>query len=164
MIRLVGLVLIWGGCALWGIIEGQRLSRSVRVLENVGWALEVLERELALNRTAIPELMERLAQRGEGAALFSVCRSVMETGVGFAQAWTVALEESELKGEERELLSGLSQVLGRYDAQGQGQALRHLRQEVEQRTIQHRKEARAMGRVYRTLGVTAGGFLSLMLL
>lgn len=165
MIRLIGMFLIWGGCALWGVREAQTVRRRVRVLEDMGWALEVLERELVLNRTALPELLERLAQKDTGGAMvFSVCRSMMKTGVDFAQAWGVALERSELRREEWELLSGLSQVLGRYDAGGQAQALAHLRQEVEQRSIRQREEARAMGRVYGVLGITVGGFLSLALL
>lgn len=165
MIRLAGVLLIWGGCALWGIREGQAVRRRVHVLEDMGWALEVLERELALNRTAVPELLERLAQKEHGGgSIFSLCCSGLETGLGFADAWTAALEQSELGGEERQLLSGLSQVLGRYDAQGQGQALEHLRREVEQRCIRQREWARAMGRVYGVLGMTVGGFLALTLL
>ena len=50
MIRLVGLALVWGGCALWGAKRARRVRGCVHVLEDMGWALEVLERELTLNR------------------------------------------------------------------------------------------------------------------
>lgn len=166
MIRLIGMVLIWGGCALLGVKEARAVRGQVRLLEDMGRALEVLERELTLNRTAVPELLERLTrgQPGESGAVFFACRSMMEAGNGFADAWTCALEHSGLKREEQILLSGLSQVLGRYDADGQAQALAHLRQEVEHRSKYRREEAGALGRVYGMLGITVGGFLSLTLL
>lgn len=165
MIRLVGLALVWGGCALWGAKRARRVRGCVHVLEDMGWALEVLERELTLNRTGVPELLEQLAQQGKGgcAAIFSCCAAGMKVGVGFAPAWRAALEQSELVGEDRQLLSGLSAVLGRYDAMGQGQALEHLRREVERRCSRQREQARVMGRVYTSLGLTAGGFLALTL-
>lgn len=166
MIRLVGAGLVWGGCILWGMQAARSARQTVRVLEDMGQALELLEREMWLNRTALPELLERLSHRNtrQGSAVFAACRRRLEEGDSFSCAWESALKEGELNREERSLLCTLSQVLGRYDAQGQTQALSHLRQEVDRRCIRRREEVCALIRVYRMLGITAGGFLTLTLL
>lgn len=166
MIKLGGTVLIWGGCTLWGFLAAEGVRRRVRLLEDIGQALEVLERELALNRTALPELLERMSHRTtqQGKQLFCLCRETLEKGNSFTYSWGAALAQSALKQEDRALLSCLSQVLGRYDAQGQERSLARLRGELERRVARGREEARALGRVYAILGVTAGGFLTLTLL
>lgn len=165
MIRLVGAGLIWGGCTLWGMQAARSARQTVRVLEDMVQALELLERELSLNRTALPELLERLSHRNtrQGRDVFAVCRRRLEEGDSFSHAWECALKEGELNREEQSLLCTLSQVLGRYDAQGQTQALSHLQQEVERRCIRRREEVCALVRVYRMLGIAAGGFLTLTL-
>ncbi|MBE6973657.1 MAG: stage III sporulation protein AB [Ruminococcaceae bacterium] len=166
MIRLVGVGLLWGGCSLWGLQAARTVRQRVRVLEDMGQAMELLERELSLNRTALPELLERLSHRNtqQGRVVFLLCRKQLEQGESFSHAWECALKEAELDREERTLLCGLSQVLGKYDVQGQTQALSHLRQELERRCMRKREEGRALVRVYRMLGITAGGFLTLTLL
>ena len=165
MIRLAGVVLIWGGCTLWGVKVAQTMRQRLRVLEDIGQALELLERELTLNRTALPELMERASDRNtrQGSAVFVACRQQLEKGESFSFAWEYALQEVELDREDRSLLGNLSQVLGRYDVQGQAQALSHFRQELERRCVRRREEVCVLGRVYRILGITAGGFLTLAL-
>lgn len=166
MFRLIGICLIWGGCVFWGLQAVEGVHRRVRLLEDMGQALEVLERELTLNRTALPELLERLSNRStqQARVLFCDCNRSLQQGSSFMDAWTSALKKSGMKQEEQTLLSGLTQVLGRYDAQGQAQALAHLKRELERRCARQREETRALGRVYCALGVTAGGFLALTLL
>ena len=166
MIRWVGIGFVWGGCILWGLRAAEGVRCRVRLLEDVGQALELLERDVVLNQTALPELLERLCGRRtpQGRQLFAGCRRLLERSGSFERAWQTALESVELSREDRALLGGLSQVLGRYDTRGQAQALSLLRQEVADRAARGREEAAALGRVYRVLGVTAGGFLVLTLL
>lgn len=166
MIQLLGVMLAWGGCVLFGEQAARTARQKVRVLEDIGQALELLERELHLNRTALPELLERLTKRNtrQGRELFAACRRMLEGGEPFSLAWEHALQRGELNREEQELLCSLSQVLGRYDTQGQGEALSRLRQEVERRCIRQREEVSNVVRIYRMLGITAGGFLTLTLM
>jgi len=166
MVRVLGTVMIWGGCVLWGVRAATELRRRVALLEDIGRALEEMERELVLNRRALPELLERVSCRGtkQGNELFAFCRKTIEKGKAFTCAWEESLKRSGLQKEEQMLLCGLAQMLGQYDVQAQSDGLLHLREELERRAVRCREEARTLGKVYGTLGVTAGGFLSLMLL
>lgn len=165
MLKVLGVLLVWGGCALWGVRAAAVLRRRVKVLEDVGQGLELMERELALNRMALPELLERVSHRGteQGRQLFLLCRTELENGNCFAYSWSVALEQSGLIDRDKELLTSLSQVMGRYDADGQIQALSQLRRGLDGHVAHTRRQAQSLGKVYGVLGATVGGFLSLML-
>lgn len=165
MLRLAGALLMWGGCVLLGLGAGAEVRRRVELLEDLGQALEVLERELTLKKTALPELLEYLSKRAskQGGQLFEVCREELKKGGGIAESWHTALQKSPLNRQEQALLGGLSDILGRYDAQEQGQALLHLRDGVERQAVRGREQVRSLSKLYAVLGVTAGGFLTLTL-
>lgn len=165
MLKLLGVLLVWGGCTLCGARACAALGRRVRTLEEIGQGLEVMEREIALNATALPELLEQMEQKesGTGGALFCRCRAELVKGNSFADSWTSALDSSCLSRRDKQLLSGLSGLLGRYDAAGQVQALSRLHADWDEHIAVMRRQAGNLGRVYGVLGMTAGGFVSLLL-
>ena len=165
MLKILGVLLVWGGCVLCGARSCTALGRRVRMLEEIGQGLDVIERELALNATATPELLEQLteAEAGSDGGLFTLCRSELEKGHSFSTSWTTALENSGLTRRDRQLLSGLARVLGRYDAKGQVQALSRLHADWDEHIAFARRQAGSLRTVYGVLGVTAGGFVSLLL-
>lgn len=166
MVRLAGGGLVWLGCVLCGLCAAGGLRSRVRLLEELGQAFTLLERELTLNHTPLPELLEQLSCRtsGQGSRLFQECHLYIEKGKSFTYAWNTSLSKVWLKEEERALLHCLPDILGRYDAPGQAESLACFQREVERCVAHGREELRSMSRVYGALGVTAGGFLALMLL
>lgn len=165
MLKVLGVVLIWSGCVLWGVRAAAVLHRRGKVLDDIGRGLELLERELALSRDAMPELLERVSHRTtqQGNWLFRDCMAGLEKGNTFTNSWNAALDKSELTRQDRELLAGLSHVMGRFETDGQVQALSRLRVVLDRHTEHIRRQAQSMGKVYSVLGVTVGGFVSLML-
>lgn len=165
MLKILGVLLVWGGCTLCGAQACSALSRRVRTLEEIGQGLAVMERELALNATALPELLEQLskAENGSGESLFSLCRTELEKGNSFSSSWAAALDNSGLNRRDRQLLSSLARLLGRYDAKGQVQALSRLHADWDEHIALVRRQAGSLGTVYGVLGMTAGGFVSLLL-
>jgi len=165
MLKILGVLLVWGGCALCGVRACIVLGRRVRVLEVIGQGLEVMERELALNATALPELLEQLEKKETGSStrLFTLCRTELDKGNSFSDSWAAALDNSGLSLRDRQLLSGLSRLLGRYDAVGQVQALSRLHADWDEHIALMRRQAGSLRTVYGVLGITAGGFLSLLL-
>lgn len=166
MLKLLGTVLIWGGCGLLGVHSAGQLRRRTQFLEEMGRALDLLEHEILLKHTPLPELLDLLCGvcGRQVKELFFICRKEIEKGKSFTESWGYALEYTDLPEEDRELLGSLSQILGQYDAAEQGRGLCRLRAELERNTARSREEARNSGRVHCVLGLTAGGFLSLSLL
>ena len=61
-------------------------------------------------------------------------------------------------------LEELGEVLGRYDGDGQREALAHTRAELSRALEQAREAREKQGRMYQVLGITAGAFLVILLL
>lgn len=165
MLKVLGVLLVWSGCILWGLRAAAVLHHRGKILDDIGQGLELLERELALSRAALPELLKRVSHRTtkQGEQLFFNCLIELEKGNSFTYSWHIALENSGLTQQDRELLADLSALMGRYEADGQVQALSRLRGMLDRHTALVSKQAKSMGKVYSVLGVTVGGFISLML-
>ncbi|MBR2935186.1 MAG: stage III sporulation protein AB [Oscillospiraceae bacterium] len=165
MLKVLGVLLVWSGCVLWGMRAAAVLYRRGKMLDDIGRGLELLERDLALSRDAMPELLKRASHRKtqQGKWLFLNCMAELEKGNSFADSWHAALDKSDLTRQDRDLLAGLSHVMGRFETDGQVQALSRLRVVLERHTEHIRRQAQSMGKVYSALGVTVGGFVSLML-
>ena len=80
--------------------------------------------------------------------------------------WENALAEvpMDLGAEELEVLRALGGVLGRYDGEGQREALALTRVQLSQCLERAAEDRTRLGRVYGALGLTAGAFLVILLL
>ena len=169
MIRLAGAALAALGCAWLGLTAAAELGRRVRRLEELSAGLELLERELWERGNPLPEVFCSLSSRTQGAAraLFlqgaECCRRLEK--VPFSQAWRQSVEGLEgVTPEGRAALAPLGEVLGRYEAGGQREAIQQARAALERARGRAAEERRRMGRVYQALGLSGGGFLVILLL
>lgn len=170
MLRLLGAVLLTGGAGALGFCAAARLNRRVRTLRLLTEALERMERELSFRLTSIPELFVLLADHSAPpvGTFFARCRdSLRRLGEErLEDLWRNALAESdlELDAEERQILETLGGILGRYDGEGQTQALALARTQLERCLEAAVAERSRMGKVYGALGLAAGAFLVIVLL
>ena len=165
MLKLIGALLLAGGAGALGCSAAAQLSRRVAVLRALLGALEGMEREIAFRLTPMPELLERAAAESPPpvCTLFARCRTLLdELGErSMAELWREALG---LDGPGRLALEELGEVLGRYDGDGQREALAHTRAELSRALEQAREAREKQGRMYQVLGITAGAFLVILLL
>ena len=170
MLRLTGAVLLLTASAAMGFGAAGALRQHERVLERIIRALEGMERELAGHLSPLPDLLERAAEESddEVRTFFQLCWNSLNRREQqpFGKLWGLALEAAQLPLEEDELdlLADLGDVLGRYEAARQGRALRETAQRLEEKLARARERTGRMGKVYGTLGVTAGAFLVIVLL
>ena len=88
----------------------------------------------------------------------------MNAGRCLSDVWPRLLEETpELDGVLSQALSPLGQVLGRYEAEGQQQAICAVTGQLRQLLSYRRGEALRLGKVYRVLGLSAGAALVVLL-
>ena len=94
--------------------------------------------------------------------------SILEKGLQqpFQEMWSnMALQKlSVLKKSDFDSLLALGGVLGRYDAEGQRDAIGHACASLEHSLLTATEERRNQGKVYGTLSATAGAFLVILLL
>lgn len=169
MVKLLGAVLTAAGCAALGFRRGRELKRGVETLNQLLQGLALLEHELRLKGESLPVLLERLRDRSTGAArqLFFRCAGGLARldEQPFARTWEEAAEGLDgLCPEGRALLAPLGQVLGRYDAGAQCQAVEEVRRQLEQLRREKWEDSRRLVRVYQMMGLTGGAFLMILLL
>lgn len=170
MIKLFGAILLAGGAAFLGFSAAAQLERRVKALRAILGALESLERELSFRLTPMPELLEALARRSQPPvnAFFARCLKGLDT-LGentLSDLWNEALEAEpmDLGAEDRQVLRELGGILGRYDGEGQREALSLARAQLGQCLTTAAEERTRLGRVYGALGLTAGALLVILLL
>lgn len=169
MIHMLGAVMVAAGCIWLGNRKARQLTARVRALEALKSALELMQRELELRLTPLPQLMRALSAQTSSPAreLFTGCGRALEAleHERLSDAWTRLVGQvPELKEEDRQALAPLGQVLGRYDGRGQAAAIEAVSQELEGLKARAQEESSRLGRVYRALGAAGGGFLVILLL
>ena len=78
--------------------------------------------------------------------------------------WRAQRAQKRWQGQAEAALEELGEVLGRYDGDGQREALAHTRAELSRALEQAREAREKQGRMYQVLGITAGAFLVILLL
>ena len=169
MIRIIGAALLMAGCGGLGLSAVKRLDSRVRDLRELSAGLEILQRELGWRLAPLPEALEAAAggTHERAARFFAYCaqESKQLAGTPFRTLWSRGLERSPLRlsREDRALLEQLGPVLGRYDGDSQRQAVENVLTGLIRQQTQAEDDRRRLGRVYGVLGLTAGLFLTLML-
>ena len=170
MIRFLGAVLLMAGCGGLGLSAVSRLDGRVRDLRELSAGLEILQRELGFRLAPLPEALEAAAggTHERAGRFFAFCAQGAKqlAGVPFRTLWSRGLEQCPLRlnREDRALLEQLGPVLGRYDGDSQRQAVENVLAGLGRQQTQAEDDRRRLGRVYGVLGLTAGLFLTLVLM
>ena len=169
MLRVLGAALVAAGCAWGGFRAAAGLRAGVRALEEMEQGLALLEQELEWDSPPLPQLMDRLIPRSSGPAkeLFQGSRSALERleEESFSRSWKALVGEREALGREgRDCLLPLGDVLGRCTGEEQRRGIQAARLRLRSLSARAEEDSRRLGRVYRTLGLSGGAFLVIVLL
>ncbi len=169
MIRMLGAILVAGGCFMMGEKQTRRLRDRVTVLTGLVASLEHMERELRLRLPSLPTLMKSVSLQADESIrpLFEESGRALDglREVSFADVWPRLVEQiSSLNGQDRFVLNSLGPILGRYDGPGQGDAIAAARGELQRQRERAQEEYTRLGRLYRVVGAAGGGFLIILLL
>lgn len=166
MLKLAGAMLLLLGSAGMGVSAVRRLERRVTTLRTLINALEQMERELDFRLLPTQQMIcEAARQSGEPASGFlHVCVQGLQQEMPLCDSWRqAALQElPALLPADLDVLLSLGAVLGRYDSEGQRQAIAATRSRLNIFLKDASEERNRRGRVYGTLGITAGAFLVLL--
>ena len=169
MVRFIGAALVAAGGAWLGCQAAYRLRCQGRELRRMSEGLAVLEGELELNASPLPQLLARGAAHGEGPAktLFQGCVQGMNRldQESFSSLWRrLVAEQTALGIEGQAVLLPLGDTLGRYEVDRQREALSAARRQLEELAARLEADSRRQGRVYQALGLSGGAFLVILLL
>lgn len=167
-IKLIGAGLIIAGCGGCGIRIAMLHRREVSALHQLVQVLDGMLCELEFRLTPLPELCRLGAEYAGGAiqAFFLTLAEKMDSQLSpdVRQCTIEALKQTKgLPAQAAEELETMGQTLGRFDLQGQINALRHCKQSCLNRlkALEHQQTERL--RSYQTLGFCAGVALAILL-
>lgn len=169
-VRLIcGLLCIVSAAGL-GWLKGIRMQKRIQALSKLIRLLNHIARELEFGREPLPEVFEKMAGRcGEPLQTFlsqtaedltHEYRSMREI---FSQNVRTYLTGWDLEAEDLELLQKFGSELGFPDRQLQIHTVETYLQEVLRRREELRQQYPQTCRLCRTLGVSAGIFLAVLL-
>jgi len=167
--RVLGAALLAAGAAAVGFGAAARLEGRVRDLRGLTAGLEAMARALDARLAPLEEMLSAAAESTQGrpAGLYRACAQALGRGEGrsFRVVWNTALEELPLRLEraDLDLLRPLGEVLGRYDGDSQAAALAQTVARLGGQLEEAVEQRRRLGRLYGTMGVSAGLFLAILL-
>lgn len=169
MYRLLGAALILGGAGWIGWSEGAALRRRIALLRELTASLERMEREVVFRLTPLPTLLSRLGREVPAplsAFYLSCAQHAQRPEEGFWRQWQQEARKLTpyLDPSAVESLCRLGRGLGRYDGEGESLLLRNAVAELQEQLSRAEAESNRLGKLYRTLAITAGAFLILVLI
>ncbi len=165
--RYAGALLIMAACALAGFIAAGKTAKRAAALGGAIAFLRLYAVELGSSLSPTGELIRSTAEIS-GAHSFAVSYAKLEaSGVSLPEAWKRAVwdcrERLCLEKRDARLIAGLGDILGRYDAQGQIQAIAACIAQLDALREQAERLREQKAPVYRTLGVLAGAAAAIVI-
>lgn len=170
MLKAVGSVLLLCGCIWIGMMNVKQMDKRLKILRSLLNALEVMEREMSFSMPLLEDLLICVSRLSEGEVrrFLSFCSNELknESGNLFCEIWNRAAYEhlAILKREDLDHVLALGNVLGRYDSDGQRQAICHAHAAIKQILLRAETERTSQGKVYKAISATVGVFLVILLL
>ena len=169
--KMLGVLLIIGGCGCYGLMSASRLHKRVEQLLSMRLALACLENEISYLRTPLPTALSRAADSsGEPArSLFAGISQDLQTrdGITIDEAWQHNLDSlsrrADLNSQDLELLQIVSPQLGMSGVEEQVKLLAMVQEQLKVQEGQARLEEDS-GRKLRIYGGFAFGATVVLLL
>lgn len=168
--RWAGAALLSAAAAWLGLHAALQLGRRTSDLRAVLCGLSAMERALADRGASLREMLWDAAQvsRGLVGGCFRCCADEVAQldGRPFRNLWETSFQSAALtlRTLDVQIVEELGAVLGRYDVDSQCRALQQAMHRLERQLEEAEEEQSRMGRVYSTLGVSAGLLLFLLFL
>ena len=167
VVKLFGICMVVGGAASIGFFEGHKLTRRVQVLEELIQVFEEIRNEVLFSSMPIGQLVDALAAKRTGPVMQFLSAITAASCESFSARYMVALEENAkgllLDAETFARLSEVRHYLGKYDIAEQDRSLSKTIEALAACLTKAQAERGSKGKLYRTLGVTAG-IMSVILL
>lgn len=169
MIKAAGIFLLIITTSLAGIAFSKRLTERVKLLAQIRLMLEELSIQIRYQSSTVAELLESLRQNPQLAQLsfFDTVQKNLCAGQPFADAWCTGVahfSEISLQKEDTLLLKSIGLSLGTSDVEGQLSTLELHKSTVGQLLERAIAERDKKTKLYRSLGVLTGVFLSILFL
>ncbi len=171
MIKVLGVLIVCFSSAMIGLSAGNRVKTRHRVLSSFVRAIDCISAEISCLLTPIEEILEKLiAQQSEPTKKFfygCLLAQRKRNDDRFSEIWCDELNNAEelcLSESDIVLISEIGDSFGRYSGAEQVRILRGIREKLVSLEIVAKEESTKNARLYRSLGITCGIALVILLI
>ncbi|MEE1032917.1 MAG: stage III sporulation protein AB [Ruminococcus sp.] len=172
MAKIIGAILLILCCGGFGYFKGNQCGQRVNQLMELAKITEFLKGEIAFSRTTLPEALERIGKKtAEPFAefLLELSKSMKTySGEGFAELLKIEMEKylknSFLEKEDLENFYQAYRNLGYLDKEMQIHILERYIKEQERLIDMLSQQLPAQKKLFHSLGVLGGIFLTIILI
>lgn len=167
IIRYIILLLLFASSSYIGLLIAKKYQARVRELKEMKTSLAVFATKIKLTYEPIPQIFKELGNKEQSniSHIFQAASEKMKQ-LPAGQAWLETLEKANtnLKKEDIEVLKGLSSLLGKVDLEGQVSEVELVDHFLDKQIEIAQEESKKSEKMYKTLGVTVGLALVIVLL
>lgn len=171
MLRLVGALLIIGGCSGLGFYYRLQLYEGLKHMRLLRQMLEMIMSEIRYNKSTLPECCRQIGKKTEepyASALLQIYETVnAKNGQGFAACWQSemgrCLSELPITKKETDMVLGFATCGGLNDYSMQIRAIEQYRDMLNDGVKRREEALYKQGRAAACLGIMSGLLLVIVL-
>ena len=167
ILKTILLILIFSTATLIGLTISKKYQTRVKNLKEMQRALHIFEEKIKYTYETIPDLFLEISEKTSNSIsqIFEESSKNMKD-MSAGEAWELALDNSKTKlnKEDIEILKGLAKMLGRTDLDGQVNEIKLTQKFIDTKIEDAEIERRKNEKLYKTLGVTLGLGLVIILI
>ena len=167
MLKYAGLAVIIGVTSFIGNYFSAALKARLVNLKKINYLIDEIIILLRFKASTVYEITDHLAGNEQFSDFEFLTDITSNKQSSFQNNWCNSLKSkppSGLKSDDLEILSDIGKKLGTSDMEGQISMLNLQRTELEMRISAAEADCEKKTKLYRSLGVLAGAFISVMLI
>lgn len=167
IIKYISIILLLISSNYIGVLIAKKYQNRVRELKEMKTSLAIFATKIKLTYEPIPQIFKELGNKEKSniSSLFNRASKYMEEESA-GEAWKRALKEesTNFKKEDIEVLNGLSNLLGKVDLEGQITEIELVDNFLDTQIEKAEKESSKNVKMYKTLGITIGLAITIILI
>ena len=158
-IKYIILLIILLSTSYIGILLSNKYQNRVKELKDMKSALTIFSTKIKFTYEPIPEIFNQISKqiRSNIGEIFKIASENMKS-INATDSWNMALEKSSnsLNKEDIEVLKNLGNLLGRVDLEGQVNEIELVNTFLNTQIEKAEEENKKSSKMYKTLGITVG--------
>ena len=166
-IKIIIYIFIFATTSAIGILKAKKYVYRVDELRDIKLALNMFNTKLRFTCEPIPEIFQDISENfnfNVGNIFKMACKAMEKEDASVA--WNTAIDLSilNINEEDKEILKNLSNLLGKTDLEGQIKQIELTENFIDEQIIKAEKERQNNEKLYRTLGISIGIAIVIVLL
>ncbi|MDO4485797.1 MAG: stage III sporulation protein AB [Bacillota bacterium] len=170
MFKILGCILIFAGCTFAGAAKASSYKYRRRELENIIELLRFMQMDISYRKDSLYKTFKKTAALKDCwfAELLRICCSELADNATIETAWSIAVNDSmaacPLHKEDIDILHDISLGIGKSDSQGQQNVLEPIQLRLASALDEALMMEKKQGRMFRSLGASAGIIIVILVL